>query len=291
VTILPGIPVPRVATALAVVSGGVAAGNTPPSIHPGPQPEEHTVTDQSHEFQPAVYPPMTGHYEAVDYSHLQPTPDDQLDVPLSIDGVDLRGPDEVTPAPVGVPAGDPTRGLPREQAHVMAPDSIPLPPPAAETGQPAGSLADELAADLAETFAATKTPTATLAIPARDGWFMRFRLDWDEAKTRQWRKDANDPQAPQQISWTKLYRRTIGDQCTAVLKTVETTEGPQQVPVTAGGQILTLRDPRLHRLLGVRGTEAAVHKLLPVFSQLATVGQGIARAAGQDDLIDPFDLS
>lgn len=229
-------------------------------------------------------------YTFQDYSGIHATGVDdasELDLPLQIEG--LEGPDEVTPAPPGVPAGDPTRALPREQAHALAPDAYGVPleqPGPAVAPTPAGSLAEELAQEFATP---AVVPTVTIPIPARPRWALRFRLDWNEARTRDWKRRANDPQAPNGISWTKLYRATIVDQCTAVLRLAE--DGQTWVPVSQGGQVLSLRDPRLHTLLGVQGADASVHKLLPVFSQLATVGQGIARAAGQDDLIDPFDLS
>ena len=215
-----------------------------------------------------------------DYSHLQPSePDDAA--PLQIDG---------DTAPTGAP-GVPPAQVPR---LADAPDVLaPAPPGVRDSGHEdlprddGTSLADDFARD----FATTHVPTTTVPIPAREGWALRFRLDWNEAKTREWKRRAADPQAERKISMTKLYRATIGDQCTAILKEVPGVEGIEWVPLTApGGDVLVFRDPRLHRLLNVTGTEAAVHNVLPFFSQLATVGQAMATAAGQDDLLDPFDL-
>lgn len=146
---------------------------------------------------------------------------------------------------------------------------------------PGGSLADVFRAE----FGKRTVPTITLRVPGRDGWTMRFRLDWSEAQANRWEEVAQDRSRKNGMNLTKLFRQTVADQCDAILRDGQALAFGSKP--FASKELWSL----LKEATGVPVGSAtqAVELWLPVFPQLQAVATRIAQAAQQENLLDPTD--
>lgn len=167
-------------------------------------------------------------------------------------------------------AADPDSSLPLE-LDVEQEETRP-----AVTSSKGVSVADRFRQD----FGHHTVPTTTIPVPGREGWSLRFRLDWTEAKARTWRKQAKDQASPDGYSTDKLYRAMIADQCTAVLLDGE--------PVVIQGETWTFKSKALQAEFEVHTPMQAVQRCIPLFTHLVVLGQAVTNAAGSDDLLDPM---
>ncbi len=141
---------------------------------------------------------------------------------------------------------------------------------------PVGSIADALRTEVGK----RTTPTFTMRVPGRDGWSMKFRLDWSEAEQAAWEKQAQDRTKENGVNASKLFRRTIADQCVALILNGQ--EAREYAPKP-------FQSKQLQALFGVQSATAAVEKWLPIFStQLLPVANAITRAT-QSGTVDPTD--
>ncbi len=140
-----------------------------------------------------------------------------------------------------------------------------------------GSLADRLRRDLATP---TIVPTIDVPVPGREGWSLRFRLDWNESKAEKWRKQAKDKSFESGISNEKLAAALLADQCTAIL-----IDGQM---VVIQGERWTFASKTFQQEVGVGTATQAVRKVIPLSSPLLDVADQVSAAARQGDVLDPM---
>ena len=153
-------------------------------------------------------------------------------------------------------------------------DASPVAPPAISTDK-GGSLADRFRQD----FGNRVVPTIDVPVPGREGWVLRFRLDWSEAKTQKWRKQAKDNKSENGISNQKLATALIADQCTAILL--------DEKPIVLDGEQWTFQSKALQAMFEVHTPQQAVQRVIPIFAQLTAVADAVYEAAGKGDSSDP----
>lgn len=185
------------------------------------------------------------------------------DVTYQPDHYDYTGPVE----------NDPESSLPLELDAATPDQEVPV----AVEPAPGDSLADRLRRDLGTP---AVVPTHDVTVPGRDGWKLRFRLDWNEAKTEKWRKQAKDKAFDSGISNEKVATALLADQCIAILI-------DEQV-VTIQGERWTFQSKAFQREAGVGSATQAVRKVLPLFSHLIEVADQVSEAARQGDVLDPM---
>lgn len=170
-------------------------------------------------------------------------------------------------------AYDPESSLPLELSD-EAPDSKPA--PTSVSTDKGLSVADRLRQD----FGSRTVPTVDIPVPQREGWVLRFRLDWSESKTEKWRKQAKDRTVQDGISREKLSLALLADQCIAVILDGD--------PIVIGGERWTFQSKGFQEELDVHTPMQAVKKVLPIYAQLIAVADQVSAAAGQGDALDPM---
>jgi hypothetical protein len=168
---------------------------------------------------------------------------------------------------------------PAARAYVPA-DSA-LPPQAAAEVEPVEPMSDlDL---LKEDMDDVQIEDVKLPVPGRPKYAVSFNTDISEPELDKWRKLSKNKKSEGGVDGIRLGCLVLANKCTGIYR-----EGRQMLD--SDGDPLRFAHQEFLDLVGTPSAAEAVKKFYKLDASITSTGDGVLRAAGWGDQLDPLDL-